>query len=98
MPGSSDPTPYDTTAIAALIIFGLIILAGVISGHHWPPHVSSFVRRAVALLAVVVVASPLFVTPTKNGIVGAGRLITLWPAVAVDGILFAIWVWRAGRV
>jgi hypothetical protein len=98
MLGSSDPTPYDALAIAALACLGLLLLAGVVTGHQWSPHLANFARRAAALLAVVIVAALLFVTPTRSGFAGAGRLITLWPAVGIDVLLYVFWAWRAGRL
>ncbi|MEO6339772.1 MAG: hypothetical protein ABIO39_07040, partial [Caulobacteraceae bacterium] len=74
------------------------LLAGVFTGHQWSFPLASYARRTAALLVVVVVAALLFVTPTRSGVVGAGRLITLWPAVGVDVLLFVLWTWRAGRL
>jgi hypothetical protein len=98
MLGSSDPAPYDTLAIVALACLGLVLLAGVVTGHYWSLHLANFARRAAVLLAVVVVAVLLFVTPTRSGAVGAGRLLTLWPAVGIDLLLYLLWTWRAGRL
>ena len=98
MIGSSDPTPYDESAMIALACLGLILLAGVLTGHHWPSGFPTFVRRAAAILTAFVVGLLLFVTPSKSGIVGAGRLLTLWPLACIDIVLFAIWAWRAGRL
>ena len=97
MIGSSDPTQYDGMAIVVLACLALVLLAGVITGEQWPPQLSISARFIVPLLAAVVVVSLLVVTPTRNGIVGAGRMITLWPAVVVNVLLFAVWTWRAGR-
>lgn len=98
MLGSSDPAAYDMTAVVALACLGLVLLAGVLTGHHWPPTFPMVVRRAAALLAVFVVVFVLFVTPTRSGIVGAGRMLTLWPALGVDVFLFAMWAWREGQL
>ena len=98
MLGSSDPTPYDALAIIVLACLGLVLLTGDFTGHRWPLRLAGATRRAAALLAVLVVAALLFVTPTRSGFVGAGRLITLWPAVSIDVLLFALWTWRMGRL
>lgn len=98
MLGSSDPTPYDELAMIVLACLGLILLAGALAGRHWPLAFSTPVRRAAVVLAVFFVAFILVVTPTRSGIVGAGRLLTLWPALGIDMFLFAIWAWRAGRL
>jgi len=36
------------------------------------------------------------VTPTTNGIIGAARLLFIWPAVALMVVSYLIWSWRAG--
>ncbi len=49
-------------------------------------------------LAVIATAVVLLVTPTRNGIVGAGRLLTLGPAAALVTLAYALWGWRAKKL
>lgn len=96
--GSGNPTPYDLYALAALCLLALVLLVGAIVGPGWVSGMAPLVRRGAVLLALLVMAVVLFVTPTANGIVGAGRLLTLWPALAACLVFFLIWSWRSGRL
>jgi hypothetical protein len=98
MLGSGDPTPYDMKLVALLGGIALLLLAGALSGGYWSPALALTVRRGGAIVAIGALATVLLLTPTRSGIVGAGRLVTIWPAFALVAILFAIWSWRAGRV
>lgn len=55
------------------------------------------VRWGAVILAVLIVAAVLILTPTTSGAVGAGRLMTLWPAALLTVGLFLIWSWRIGH-
>lgn len=98
MLGAGDPTPYDLQALALLVVLALVLLAGCVFGPGWSPEVGRRVRWTVLVLAAVIVLAVSLVTPTGNGIVGAGRLLTLWPAAALNLLLFVVWSWRAGRL
>lgn len=98
MLGSGDPTPYDMLALIALCILALALLVGCIMGPAWPAPSANLVRRGAMILAALILGAVLVVTPTTNGIVGAARLLTLWPAALANAILFAIWSWRAGQL
>jgi hypothetical protein len=38
------------------------------------------------------------VTPTTNGIIGAGRVLFVWPAIALAVVAYLVWSWRAGSL
>jgi hypothetical protein len=47
---------------------------------------------------VVATAAVVYVTPTRDGIVGAWRVLSVWPALAAVVLGFLAWSWRAGRL
>jgi len=98
MLGSGDPTPYDGYALIALSALAVLLLIGCILGQTWSIAVASIVRRAAFGLVVLVLGAVLIVTPTSSGAVGAGRMITIFPASALATLLFIVWSWRAGHV
>ncbi len=98
MLGSGNPTPYDLPALAVLVVLAIVLLVGCILGQGWPAPSAGIVRRGAVILAALTLAAVLVATPTTNGIVGAGRLLTLWPAALANAVLFAVWSWRAGQL
>ena len=54
-----------------------------------------FAALLVGIAATVVVR---VVTPTTNGIIGAGRVLFVWPAIALAVIAYVVWSWRAGSL
>ena len=96
MLGSGNPTPYDVPAIIALALLGLLLLAGTILGPHWSSEAATLTRWSAFGISLLILALVHRLTPTTNGIIGAGRLITLWPAFAANMVLFALWTWRVG--
>ena len=97
MLGSGDPTPFDGYALFALCLLATILLVGCILGPRWLSHSATLVRWGATILAALIVAAVLIVTPTTNGIVAAGRLLTLWPAASAVAALFLVWSWRLGH-
>jgi hypothetical protein len=95
--GSTDPTPYDLYALAVLVVLAGVLFVGCILGPRWISELATWVRWGAMLLAVVVLAAILIITPTTNGIVGAGRLLTLWPAALANIVFFLLWSWRIGH-
>ncbi len=98
MLGSGDPTPYDGYALIALSALVVMLLTGCILGPTWSTAVASIVRRAALGLVVLILGAVLIVTPTSSGAVGAGRMITIFPAAALAVLLFVVWSWRAGGI
>lgn len=98
MLGSGDPTPFDFPLLGLLALALLAFVAGAIFGASWPPGVATGIRRGVGALALCAFVAVMLLTPTRTGSVGAGRMITIFPAFALAVILFAVWSWRAGRV
>jgi hypothetical protein len=94
MLGSGNPTPYDVPAIIVLVLFGLTLLTGAILGPRWSGDAATLTRWSSAMVSALLLAAGHHLTPTTNGIIGAGRLITLWPAFAANMLLFALWTWR----
>ena len=97
MLGSGDPTPYDMPALVALCLLASLMLVGCIMGQEWQSLSATMVRRGAVILAVLILAAVLILTPTTSGIVGAGRLMTVWPAALLTVVLFLIWSRRIGH-
>ena len=97
MLGSGDPTPYDMPALAALCLLAALMLVGCIVGQEWQSLSATVVRRGAVILALLIMAAVLSLTPTTSGAVGAGRLMTVWPAAVLTVGLFLIWSWRIGH-
>ena len=97
MLGSGDPTPYDMPVLVVLCLLAALMLVGCIVGQEWQSLSATVVRWGAVILAVFIVAGVLIITPTISGIVGAGRLLTLWPAALSIVALFLIWSWRIGH-
>jgi hypothetical protein len=97
MLGSGDPTPYDAALVLLLLALAVLLAAGAVTAGVWSPAAAAAVRRGAALLAVCATAVVLVRTPTTSGIVGAGRVISVWPALAAAGLAYLAWSWRAGR-
>lgn len=91
MTGSGDPTPLDAYALVLLGLLAVVLVAGWIRGAGWKT------RWGAAAAAVLTFTAVHAVTPTTNGVVGAGRLLTLWPALVINLVLFCLWTWRARR-
>jgi len=98
VPGSGDPTPYDFLLLVLFGIVAIVLIAGAITGDAWSPGLAPWLRRGSVLVAIGALAAVLVITPTRNGIVGAGRLLTIWPAFAVVILAFLVCSWRAGRL
>ncbi len=98
MLGSGDPTPYDAGLVLLLLALAVLLSMGAVTAGHWSPAVAAAIRRGAVLLAVCATAVVLVRTPTRNGMVGAGRVISVWPALAVTTLAYLAWSWRAGRL
>jgi hypothetical protein len=97
MTGSGDPTPFDGYAILGLCLLATALLVGCVLGPRWESSTATLVRWGALCLAVAITAAVLTLTPTMNGVVGAGRLLTLWPATIAAVVLFLVWSWRLGH-
>jgi hypothetical protein len=97
MIGSGDSAPYDFFAFAVLCILAVALLAGAIAGPSWVSDAATFARRGLLIAALAVMLAVYLITPTANAFDGAARFITLWPAIAANILLFAIWSWRVGH-
>lgn len=96
MLGSGNPTPYDTPLFVLLVVLALLLIAGAVTATSWSPSTAAIVRRVAAIVAVGATAVVFWVTPTTNGIIGATRVLFIWPALAVDVVAYLVWSWRAG--
>jgi hypothetical protein len=97
MLGSGDPTPFDEYALIALCLLATALLVGCILGPRWVSKSATLLRWGAAMLATLIFAAVLVLTPTTSGIVATGRLLTLWPAAIAVAVLFLIWSWRLGH-
>ena len=97
MLGSTDPAPFDTYAVTVLCAMAVVLLVGCILGPRWASHWATGVRWGVVVFSVVILAAVFTVTPTANGMVGAGRMLTLLPAAVAVVALFLVWCWRVGH-
>jgi len=98
MLGSGNPTPYDLPLIGLLVVIAVLLFAGSATASAWSPATATIVRRGGLLLAVAATAVVMVVTPTTNGIIGAGRVLMVWPAFGATVLGYLIWSWRAGRL
>jgi hypothetical protein len=96
--GSGDPTPYDFPLLVLFGLIALVFITGAIAGAAWPATIAMALRRGGLLFAICALAAVLVISPTQNGIVGAGRILTIWPAFAIVVITFIAFSWRAGRL
>ena len=94
--GSGNPTPYDTPLFVLLVVLALLLITGAVTATSWSPSTATIVRRGAALVAIGATVVVFRVTPTTNGIIGATRVLFIWPALAVGAIAYFVWSWRAG--
>ena len=93
-----EPTPYDVPLVILLAGIAILLLIGAATHGSWSPLAAMVVRRGGVLVANVATAIVHIVTPTRNGIIGAGRMLFVWPACALVAIGFIVWSWRIGHV
>jgi hypothetical protein len=98
MLGSGDPTPYDAGLVLLLLALAVLLAVGAVTAGQWSPGAGAAARRSALVLAVCATAIVLVRTPTRNGMVGAGRAISVWPALAATALAYLVWSWRAGRL
>jgi hypothetical protein len=96
--GSGNPTPYDVPLIVLLVALAILSLIGAATTGSWSPTTANLVRRGAMLVAIAATAVVHIVTPTTNGIIGAGRVLFVWPAIALTVIGFLVWSWRVGHI
>jgi len=96
MIGSGNPTPYDTPLFVLLVVLALLLITGAATATSWSPSTATIVRRGAALVAIAATVVVFRVTPTTNGIIGAARVLFIWPALAVGVVAYLVWSWRAG--
>jgi hypothetical protein len=96
--GSGNPTPFDGYALFALCLLALVLLVGCIVGPGWPKTTGLVLRWGALGLAALVLGAVLVVSPTTSATIGAGRLISIYPAAAAVAVLFLIWCWRLGHL
>ncbi|MEP7344518.1 MAG: hypothetical protein ABI877_04610 [Gemmatimonadaceae bacterium] len=97
MIGSGDPTPFDGYAFVALCLMAALLLLGFVIGPKWTASSATWMRWGALIVSVILLAVVLLLTPTTSGIVGAGRMLSLYPAAAAVVILFLAWSWRIGH-
>jgi len=97
MLGSGNPTPFDIGAFMVLSCMAVLLLLGVMLDEDCLAGKGDLLRRSMIILSTMLFVLVLVVYPTTNGMVGAGRLMTLWPAFLLNLILFLIWSWRSGK-
>ncbi len=98
MLGSGNPTPYDIPLAVALAVIALLLLAGAMTAGSWSPPVAGIVRRGAIAVAIATFTVVMIVTPTTNGIIGAGRVLFVWPPLALAVIGYLVWSWRVGSL
>ncbi|MBX3134516.1 MAG: hypothetical protein KF689_14130 [Gemmatimonadaceae bacterium] len=96
--GSGDPTPYDATLQITLVVLAALLLTGALTHAHWSPMVAAVTRRSAVIIGVIAFIVVHLRTPSEGSIVAAGRILTLWPALAAVVLIYGIWSWRAGRL
>ena len=96
--GSGNPTPYDIPLLVFLVVIAIVLFIGAGTASSWPPPTATLVRRGAMVIAIAATVLVHVVTPTTNGIMGAARMLFIWPAIALAVIGFLVWSWRAGRL
>jgi hypothetical protein len=88
--------PLTGTVLWTVVIAGAILLVGAVLARRWRGPSAVWVRSLTALVALGV---PLAFEVFAPGLTleRLGRLLMIWPVVALDALLFGIWVWRAWR-
>lgn len=97
MLGSGNPTPHDGYAVFALCAMAAFLLFGFALGPRWTGSLATWLRWGALIFSVAVLAIVLLVTPTTSGFVGAGRMLSLYPAATAVLIFFLLWSWRIGH-
>jgi hypothetical protein len=95
--GPSNSTPYDVPLLILLVALAVLLFIGAATASAWSPTSASVVRRGAIVVAIGAFVVVHVVTPTANGIIGAARMVFLWPALALTIVAFLVWGWRAGR-
>ena len=72
--GSGHPMPYDISLICLLAALAIVMFVGAASTGSWSPATATLVRRAALLVGIAATVVVRVVTPTTNGIIGAGRV------------------------
>jgi hypothetical protein len=98
MLGSGNPTPYDVPLAVVLALIALLLLAGAMTASSWSPSVAAMVRRASLAVAIAAFAVVMVVTPTTNGMIGAWRVLFVWPPLGLAVIGYLVWSWRVGSL
>jgi hypothetical protein len=98
MLGSGNPTPYDIPLLVLLAALALVLFIGAGTANAWSPTTATLVRRGAMVVAIGTTVLVHVVTPTTNGIIGAARMLFIWPALALTVIAFLVWSWRVGRL
>lgn len=97
MLGSGNPTPYDGYALAILGVLAAVLLVGAVVGTRLTAAWAGHLRWGAVLASLAVLGAVLLFTPTTNAIVGAGRMLTLWPTTFGCVVFFLLWSWRIGH-
>jgi hypothetical protein len=92
--GAVPPHPLTGTVFLVVLLAGAILFTGAVLARRWRGPSALWVRSGTALLALGVPLVFEVFAPARV-LEGVGRLLTLWPLVALDAVFFAIWVWRA---
>lgn len=93
--GAPEANRYEMLVLWTVWLCAAVLLIGAIGAPHWPGETPRLVRRALALVAVLVPAAWEVFSPSRNGIEGAARLVFVWPGAALALICFAVWSRRA---
>jgi hypothetical protein len=91
------PNPYEGLIFALLFGTTAILLVGAVRVRRWSQGQARVVRLIAVSLALVVPAAWEILSPAQHPIERAARLVSVWPLVLVNLLLFGIWTWRARR-
>ena len=98
MLGSGNSTPYDLPLLAILVGIALLLVIGAATPERWPDETGAWIRRVALAVATAAMIGVHMISPTSNGMIGAGRLLTLWPAYAVVILAYLVWALRVGKL
>ena len=95
--GSAVVPAYEGLVLVTTWCAAVALLLGLITAGAWRLPFALIARRAS--LAIAVMAPALFhvLSPPRNSIEAAGRLVFLWPAAIVAIVAATAWAWRDRR-
>ncbi len=94
MMGVPEPPPGEGIVLVLAWVLAALLCLGASTAPMWGLTPARVVRWAAIALAVLVQIGFHVMAPPRSAMESAGRLVFLWPAVAVALIAAGVWQWR----